>query len=128
MDSTQVTQVLTYGLILALGALVLWMLVHRSDPNKTFQPHDLGEVKIHEDRARRLRRWKQLTVREKEVANLARHAATHAEIAQALDITPRTVDAHLRKIYPKLGVTNKIELASKYQDIGDDQDETQDTE
>ncbi|WP_405861160.1 AAA family ATPase [Streptomyces sp. NBC_00090] len=52
-----------------------------------------------------------LTLREKEVAALAGEGCKTKEIAQRLTVSPRTVDAHLTRIYSKLGVNSRAELA-----------------
>jgi DNA-binding CsgD family transcriptional regulator len=48
-----------------------------------------------------------LTPRECEVLRLATQGCTSVQIACALTITPRTVNAHLTAIYGKLGVTSR---------------------
>lgn len=52
-----------------------------------------------------------LSSREKEVALLLKNAKTYNEIAQKLDITPRTVKAHAQSAYKKLGVKDRLGLA-----------------
>ena len=51
-----------------------------------------------------------LSSREREVAQLLAEGKTAKEIAFALDITVRTVDAHKKSTYEKLGVSNLAEL------------------
>jgi predicted ATPase/DNA-binding CsgD family transcriptional regulator len=48
-----------------------------------------------------------LTPREVEVLRLVTRGLTYAQIAEQLVVSPRTVDAHLRSIYSKLGVTSR---------------------
>ncbi|HHQ48071.1 MAG TPA: LuxR family transcriptional regulator, partial [Acidobacteria bacterium] len=48
--------------------------------------------------------------REREVARLAARGYTAREIAERLYISTRTVESHLARIYPKLGVASKAEL------------------
>jgi predicted ATPase/DNA-binding CsgD family transcriptional regulator len=48
-----------------------------------------------------------LTIRELEVLRLVGKGLTNAQVAQALVITPRTVNAHLTAIYAKLGVISR---------------------
>ncbi|HEY1917832.1 MAG TPA: LuxR C-terminal-related transcriptional regulator [Streptosporangiaceae bacterium] len=52
-----------------------------------------------------------LTRREREVAALAAAGASSRQIAADLCVSSRTVDNHLQKIYAKLGVTSRDELA-----------------
>jgi DNA-binding NarL/FixJ family response regulator len=51
-----------------------------------------------------------LTARELNVARLAADGHSNREIAQRLNLSHRTVGAHLRSIYPKLGVTSRVQL------------------
>jgi DNA-binding NarL/FixJ family response regulator len=50
-----------------------------------------------------------LTSREIEVLKLLSGAASNREIAQTLDISPRTVETHLANVYGKLGVRGRTE-------------------
>jgi DNA-binding NarL/FixJ family response regulator len=50
-----------------------------------------------------------LTSRELEVLRLLAGAASNREIAERLNISPRTVETHLANIYGKLGVRGRTE-------------------
>ena len=51
-----------------------------------------------------------LTQRERRVAELVAEGYTNQEVATALSITVRTVEGHLSRIYPKLGVRSRTGL------------------
>ena len=52
-----------------------------------------------------------LTTRERQVAELAADGAKSREIADQLFLSPRTVENHLQRVYAKLGVNGRVELA-----------------
>ncbi|MFI7541599.1 LuxR C-terminal-related transcriptional regulator [Actinoplanes sp. NPDC049599] len=52
-----------------------------------------------------------LTVRERQVAELAAEGVRSREIADRLFLSPRTVENHLQRVYTKLGVNGRVELA-----------------
>ncbi|HEY7968680.1 MAG TPA: AAA family ATPase [Candidatus Limnocylindrales bacterium] len=56
--------------------------------------------------------WHPLTAREFEVARLIADGMTNAEIADALDIAPKTASSHVEHILAKLGVTRRAEIAA----------------
>jgi len=53
-----------------------------------------------------------LTASERRVAEMAARRLTNNEIAQALFVTPKTVENHLGRVYVKLGVSSRREIAS----------------
>lgn len=53
-----------------------------------------------------------LTRRESEVTGLAAQGRSNAEIAEALALSPKTVERHLTNVLAKLGVRNRTELAA----------------
>ncbi|MFJ2190005.1 ATP-binding protein [Kitasatospora sp. NPDC087861] len=53
----------------------------------------------------------ELTGQELRIARLAATGLSNKEIGQALRLSPRTVAAHLYKIFPKLGITSRAALA-----------------
>jgi DNA-binding CsgD family transcriptional regulator len=53
-----------------------------------------------------------LTPSELRVATLAREGRTNREIAQALFVTPKTVEVHLSSAYRKLGIRSRVGLAA----------------
>jgi DNA-binding CsgD family transcriptional regulator/tetratricopeptide (TPR) repeat protein len=55
----------------------------------------------------------QLSPRELEVGLLAAEGLTSKEIASKLFVSTRTVDNHLQRVYVKLGVTGRAELAER---------------
>ena len=52
-----------------------------------------------------------LSPRELEVARMASQGLSSKEIARRLYLSPRTVDNHLQRVYTKLGVTGRDDLA-----------------
>ncbi|HSB86687.1 MAG TPA: LuxR C-terminal-related transcriptional regulator [Ilumatobacteraceae bacterium] len=60
-----------------------------------------------------------LTSREREVALLARAGVRSREIGERLHLSTRTVDTHLARVYRKLGITGREELAAAL-GLGDD--------
>ena len=52
----------------------------------------------------------ELTTQEAQVARLAAQGHTNPEIGAELFISPRTVEYHLHKIFPKLGISSRKEL------------------
>ncbi|MFE4057949.1 LuxR C-terminal-related transcriptional regulator [Streptomyces sp. NPDC059096] len=57
--------------------------------------------------------WARMTKSERAVATLAREGFSNHQIAGRLSISPHTVDFHLRRIFQKLGVRSRVQLAHK---------------
>ncbi|MBI5650398.1 MAG: helix-turn-helix transcriptional regulator [Chloroflexi bacterium] len=115
-------------LYILLGALIVFILFQlhhwaqrartRAQNPKSFDVHLVGDVSTREPTARDWR-WDSLTEREMQVARLIARGNSNAEIARALGIKPRTVDAHIQKIYSKLDVHSRTELAYLIRDLVD---------
>jgi DNA-binding CsgD family transcriptional regulator len=58
-----------------------------------------------------------LTATERRVAELAAAGMTNREVAAALFISPKTVDANLARAYRKLGVESRAELGARMQQL-----------
>jgi DNA-binding CsgD family transcriptional regulator len=89
--------------------------------------HDCGALTIVELaeqglRSLGVRTWRRaaagavLTRREQEVADLVAGGSTNREIAQALFLSPKTVERHVSNALKKLGARNRTELASRLQE------------
>jgi len=60
-----------------------------------------------------------LSSREEEVLHLLADGLTDREIAENLQISPRTVETHVSNVLHKLGVRNRAEAARRYRDDTD---------
>lgn len=58
--------------------------------------------------------WSRLTRREREVAGLAAGGASNGEIADTLFVSRRTVESHLQRVYRKLDLHSRAELAKAF--------------
>lgn len=54
-----------------------------------------------------------ITPREREVLQLLSKGLTYREISERMEVSPETVKKHLKNIYRKLGVQNKIGALNK---------------
>jgi DNA-binding NarL/FixJ family response regulator len=54
-----------------------------------------------------------LTPTEERVAGLVAEGRSNKEVAEALFVSVRTVEANLTRIYSKLGIRSRTELASR---------------
>jgi DNA-binding CsgD family transcriptional regulator len=61
-------------------------------------------------RRRAAHRTDELTLQELQVARLVATGATSREVATELFLSPRTIEAHLRSIFRKLGITSRRQL------------------
>ncbi|GAB3606586.1 LuxR family transcriptional regulator [Conyzicola nivalis] len=63
-----------------------------------------------------------LTPQEREIAELAARGLSTKDIASRLNLSPRTVGAHLYRIYPKLGIASRAALHAALADLAKTQD------
>lgn len=54
-----------------------------------------------------------MTPTERQVASLVAEGLSNREVAARLFVTTKTVEAHLSKIYGKLGIRSRAELAHR---------------
>jgi DNA-binding CsgD family transcriptional regulator len=59
-----------------------------------------------------------LTASERRVAELATSGMTNRDVAQALSVSPKTVEANLTQIYRKLGIRSRAQLAQRLRSSG----------
>jgi pimeloyl-ACP methyl ester carboxylesterase/DNA-binding CsgD family transcriptional regulator len=62
--------------------------------------------------------WESLTAPEREIASLAASGLTNVAIAEELRMSRHTVDGRLRRVFAKLDVTSRVELAAEYARAG----------
>jgi DNA-binding CsgD family transcriptional regulator len=99
-----------------IALLILNILLYRSH-RRTKAEQRLHQVKVAIDRqAAFLRNCEkyQLSSREIDVLRLILEGHTYKTAADILFISEKTVDGHLRNVYTKSGVKNKVELVIKF--------------
>jgi DNA-binding NarL/FixJ family response regulator len=71
----------------------------------------LGNVQASERRRAARQRLAALTDREREVAAAVASGASNGEVATSLFMSEATVKAHVSRLFTKLGVTNRVQIA-----------------
>jgi RNA polymerase sigma factor (sigma-70 family) len=56
--------------------------------------------------------WDELTPQERQIARMVAQGLSNKEIAQRLYVSHRTVASHLYRMFPKLGVTSRAQVAN----------------
>jgi DNA-binding CsgD family transcriptional regulator len=81
---------------------------------KTYTPYTMVLLLelIKSKTADRFRKHRDLTPREREVLSWLARGKSNAEIAAILEIKSATVNKHMQRIYPKLGVENRVAAVS----------------
>jgi DNA-binding NarL/FixJ family response regulator len=59
-----------------------------------------------------------LTPRETEILQYVSYGFTMRQVANRLGLSPRTVEAHVAKLYRKLGVSNRVQAVSRAVSLG----------
>jgi DNA-binding CsgD family transcriptional regulator/tetratricopeptide (TPR) repeat protein len=67
---------------------------------------------VRGSRHRTAQGWEGLTSTERTVSLLVAEGLTNGAVARRMYISPHTVNTHLRHVYAKLGVSNRVELAA----------------
>lgn len=57
----------------------------------------------------------ELTDREREIAELVANGSSNKQVAAALFVSEKTVESHLSRVYDKVGVRSRVELAREYE-------------
>jgi DNA-binding CsgD family transcriptional regulator len=61
--------------------------------------------------------WAQLTPQELQIAQLAAAGETNRTIGERLYLSPRTVQSHLYRVFPKLGITARNQLRDAFTEL-----------
>jgi DNA-binding CsgD family transcriptional regulator len=74
----------------------------------------LQQAGVHRRNVRQRERsgWDSLTQSERRVYSLVVEGATSREVAEQLNVSPNTVNTHIRKVFSKLGVHSRAELVA----------------
>jgi DNA-binding NarL/FixJ family response regulator len=78
-----------------------------------------GDARASERRRAAAQQLAALTEREREVAAAVGSGASNAEVAAALFMSEATVKAHVSRLFTKLGVTNRVQIAILVHDADD---------
>jgi DNA-binding NarL/FixJ family response regulator len=78
-----------------------------------------GDARASERRRAAAQQLAALTGREREVAAAVGSGASNAEVAAALFMSEATVKAHVSRLFTKLGVTNRVQIAILVHDADD---------
>ena len=77
---------------------------------------ELGRLARHAREASALA--SSVTPRELQILECVSEGLTIRQVASRLGVSPRTVDAHIGKIYRKLGVTNRVRAIGRATELG----------
>lgn len=134
MPALDTRDVIIIILLIALGALALRMLAERLRPRQPLQPPkpppapprilgtDALQADVHFQATLINTRPPagKLTPREHQVAELAAQGLSNRQIAGELRLSVNTVQNHLKRVFEKLQVSSRTELAWWWAQHGDD--------
>jgi DNA-binding NarL/FixJ family response regulator len=112
LKDTPPTEIINAVRVVASGEAMLSPSVTR-----TVLAH-VGDAQASERRRAALHLLATLTDREREVADAVGSGASNGEVAAALFMSEATVKAHVSRLFTKLGVSNRVQIAIVVHDAG----------
>jgi DNA-binding NarL/FixJ family response regulator len=118
MHESDIINIVLYAVLTAvLVLLALEVRRRRNDPASPPSP-DSRSVKLHADAPPEPlppSAFSTLTPREKQIAYLAAQGLTNRQIGVETGLSINTISNHLKRVYAKLGVQSRTELAWRLQ-------------
>ena len=99
-----------------MGMLIVPMIYKKTVAVLCSDMAILDDEKSRRESLEKIKNFKELTAREKEIAKHLKRDMTNRKIAAELYISENTLKKHAKNIYHKLGVQNKNELKSLFAD------------
>ena len=104
----------TAGNVVTLPGRAGWITLHASDAGASDGRTAIAIEHASGPRSATLRlEVRGVTAREREVATLLARGLTNAEIADALVLSPHTVQDHVKSLFEKVGVASRRELVAR---------------
>ena len=95
-----------------------WLQVRGADADLAPVDALLRSLGVHRgSRAKRARAktgWEAVTPTEMKVLELVAEGLTNRQIGDRLFVSPRTVESHISKLFPKLEASSRTELAARF--------------
>lgn len=128
MLGPDIVNLILYAALTAAFVLVAIEVRQRLRRQRDDAPARSSSVKLHADSPHAPRAIDALTPREKQIAFLAAQGLTNRQISTEIGLSINTVSNHLKRVYAKLDVQSRTELAWRLQYLDMNTDDAPDVD